>query len=425
MTSSPDRTRAALLLTNRLVPLGAKPLTAREFWQLVDRVDPADLLHADPASIAARTGVVDDEAVRYRTLLDAATAMSFEQERLADGGVSLMSALDDSFPARLRERLGDGCPPFLLAAGPIDWLQRPSLGVVGSRDADDRALDLARRAAELAVGRGWSVVSGLARGVDQAAMDRAHEVGGAVVGVPAEGISVASRSAAVRRRVHARELCLASPYAPDARFTAASALGRNKIVYALSQVTFVVAAADGTGGTWSGAKEALERRSAAVAVWAGEGAPAGNHALVRRGATPISDPAKVLDVGPLPPEPTQDALVLNTVCVGVLVTRPTRTSPQTWLGGGPSGQVVVASIAVRSASLGRRPEVTTRSSTTSAGVVITPHAAISPGSVTLSIVASRPSDVTASRVSCSSFWHLAHPVPRILMSMIRPFRGRG
>ncbi len=308
MSSSPERTRAALLLTNRLVPLGAKPLTAREFWHLVERVDPADLLHADAATIAELAGVDTDEAARYRTLLDAATAMSFEQERLADGGVSLVSALDDAFPARLRERLGERCPPFLLTAGPIDWLDRPSLGVVGSRDADQPALEVARRAAEVAVQHGWSVVSGLARGVDQAAMEGAHDVGGAVVGVAAEGISVASRSAAVRRRVHTGELCLASPYAPDARFSAASALGRNKIVYALSQVAFVVAAEDGSGGTWAGAKESLEHRYCPVAVWTGAGASAGNHALVRRGATPITDLAQLLEVGPLPPEPTQDAL---------------------------------------------------------------------------------------------------------------------
>ncbi len=242
------------MLTNRLVPLGATPLAAREFWQLVERVDPADLLHADVAAIAELASVDTDEAARLRTLLDAATAMSFEQERLADGGVSLMCALDELFPARLRERLGDGCPPFLLTAGPVDWLDGPSLGVVGSHDADQPALDVARRAAEVSVEHGWSVVSGLAGAVDHAAMDGAHDLGGAVVGVPGEGISLASRSAAVRRRVHAGELCLASPYAPDAPPRAATAIGRNKIIYALSQVTFVVAAVDGSGGTWSGAK---------------------------------------------------------------------------------------------------------------------------------------------------------------------------
>ncbi len=308
MSSPPDRTRAALLLTNRLVRLDAAPMTAREFWRLVERVDPADLLGADVSTIAERAGVVDDEALRYRTLLDAATAMSFEQERLADGGISLISALDDSFPAPLRDRLGHACPPFLLLAGRLDRLGGPSLGVVGSREADQPALDVARRAAELAVEHGWALVTGLARGVDQAAIDGALDVGGVAVGVPAEGISQASRSAEVRRRVHAGELGIASPYAPDARFSAASALGRNKIVYALSQVAFVATAQDGSGGTWAGVKEALERRYCPVAVWMGGGADDGNHALVRHGAIPLTDLTRLFEIDDLEPEPIQEPL---------------------------------------------------------------------------------------------------------------------
>ena len=283
---SPERTRAALLLTNRLVPLGATPLAAREFWQLVDRVDPAELLHADVAAIADRAGVDLDEAARLRTLLDASTAMSFEQERLADGGVSLVSALDDAFPTRLREHLGAGCPPFLLTAGPAEWLQRPGLGIVGAPDTSEAVLVVARRAAELAAERSWPVVCGLAPGVDHAAMNGAHDAGGAAVGVAAEGISMASRSAEIRRRVHAGELCLVSPYAPSARSSAAAAAGRDTIVHALSQVTFVVAAG-------AGATDALARRVVPVAVWTGEGADDANHALVRRGAIPITDPAQL------------------------------------------------------------------------------------------------------------------------------------
>src|SRR5690606_3025549 len=110
---------------------------------------------------------------------------------------------------RLRKRLGDACPPFLLVAGSVAWLDRQSLGVVGSRDADESGLDLARRAAVLAVEHGWQVVSGLARGVDHEAMAAAHGAGGAVIGIPAEGIVRAARNAEVRRRVHAGELCIA------------------------------------------------------------------------------------------------------------------------------------------------------------------------------------------------------------------------
>lgn len=306
---SPDSIRAALLLTNRLVQLAASPMTAREFWQLVRRVDPADLLHRDATDIAELAGLTDDEARRVRTLLDAATALGFQEERLRDGGVSLVSALDDRFPPRLRERLGASCPPFLLVAGPIEWLDRPGLGVVGSRDAGDGALAVARAAAELAVQHDWPVVSGLARGVDQAAMTGALDTGGVVVGVPAEGILRASRSSEIRRRVHAGELCLASPYAPDAPFRAGNAMGRNKIVYALSQLTLVVAADRDSGGTWAGAKEALDRRYAKVAVWTGDGAKDGNHALIRRGATAITDLEQLVDIDTtLTPPASQESL---------------------------------------------------------------------------------------------------------------------
>jgi predicted Rossmann fold nucleotide-binding protein DprA/Smf involved in DNA uptake len=312
MPYSADSTRAALLLTNRLVRLDATPMTAREFWQLVETTDPADLLHRDAAAIAERTGRELDEARRLRTLLDAATAMSFEQERLHDGGVSLISALDDRFPARLRERLGSACPPFLLVAGPVESLDTAALGVVGSHDVGAPALDAARRAAALVATHGWSVVIGLGTGrvrmVDEAATAGALEAGGVVIGVPAEGITRISRSAEIRRQVHAGELCIASPFAPDAPFRAANATGRNTILYALSRVTFVVTAADGTGGTWAGARHALDDRVVPVAVWTGDGAVTGNHALVRRGATAITDPRQLLDVGPLPPEPSQDSL---------------------------------------------------------------------------------------------------------------------
>src|SRR3954451_8014383 len=101
MQHSSDTVRAALLLTNRLVSLATVPLTAREFWALTDRIDPGDLFHRDAGEIAALTGGSSEEAARLVTLLSAATALGFEQDRLAEGGIELVSALDDRFPASL------------------------------------------------------------------------------------------------------------------------------------------------------------------------------------------------------------------------------------------------------------------------------------------------------------------------------------
>lgn len=309
MQHSPDTVRAALLLTNRLVSLDAGPLTAREFWDLTARHDPGDLFHRGPDEIAELTGSSPDQAARLVSLLSASTALGFEQDRLAEGGIELVSALDDRFPSSLRDRLGTACPTFLLVAGPVDLLSRPGLGIVGSRDASDAALLAARKSAEHAVAEGWPVISGLARGVDQMAMSGALEAGGIVVGIPAEGILKASRNADIRRRVHGRELCIASPYAPNAPFTAGNAMGRNKIIYGLSRVTFVVASDKDSGGTWAGAKEALDRDFGLVAVWSGEGAKDGNAALISHGAAPITELDRLFTLQPTPrrPVPTQQA----------------------------------------------------------------------------------------------------------------------
>ena len=66
-------------------------------------------------------------------------------------------------------------------------------------------------------------------------------------------------------------------------------MGRNKLIYALADVTLVVASDDGRGGTWGGAVEALRRGFGRVAVWTGPGAGPGNEPLVQKGATPVDN----------------------------------------------------------------------------------------------------------------------------------------
>lgn len=285
-----DTSLAALLLTNRIVDVGEKPLSAGEFWSLVRAVEDPRLLAGMAAEdIADRVSITLGDAERYAALLAAGTAFAFERERLEEEGVRLISALDDAFPERLRERLRDTCPSFLLVGGPIDFLDQSAIGVVGSRDASLEALEVAASTSSVARENRMAVVSGLARGIDQTAMAAALDVGVPVVGVPTEGIRVAARSPEIRHRAHSGELCIASPYAPTMRFTAGNAMGRNKIVYALADVTLVVCSDSGTGGTWEGAREALRRGFGRVAVWTGEGAGPGNAKLVELGGVPVGD----------------------------------------------------------------------------------------------------------------------------------------
>jgi len=65
-------------------------------------------------------------------------------------------------------------------------------------------------------------------------------------------------------------------------------MGRNKLIYALSDVAVVVSSADGSGGTWTGAIEALKSGWVPVLVRDDPGVPAGNRSLVGLGAAPLS-----------------------------------------------------------------------------------------------------------------------------------------
>lgn len=292
-----DASHAALLLTNRIVEVGAKPLSANEFWSMFAAIsDPGLLVGMSAVDIAATLSLTLDEAERYAALLNAGTAFAFERERLEEEGVRLISALDDSFPDQLRLRLREACPSFLLVGGPVDFLGLDAIGVVGSRDASPEALAVAASTAKAASRNGHAVVSGLARGIDQAAMASGLDAGTAVVGIPAEGIRVAARNPEIRRRVHAGELCIASPYGPSMRFTAGNAMGRNKIIYGLSRVTLVVCSDSGSGGTWEGAREAMRRNFGRVAVWTNDGAGPGNAKLMELGAVGISNVDYILTV---------------------------------------------------------------------------------------------------------------------------------
>jgi predicted Rossmann fold nucleotide-binding protein DprA/Smf involved in DNA uptake len=294
-----DRSLAGLLLAQRLVDGEAEALRAKEFWSVVDTVaEPERLLGLTSADIAG-LGVAPDLSERIARRMEAAPALAFELERLEQSGLRVLSALDDDYPQRFLERLGRTAPPIMHVAGDAGLLGGDGVGVVGSRHADADALEVAASAAAEAARRSRPLVSGGARGVDQAAMAAALEGGGRAVAVLAEPLARRLREPAARRAITAGTLCLCTPYKPSAGFSVANAMGRNRLIYALTGVTLVVVADEGSGGTWEGALEALRGRITDVAVWQGPGAGPGNAALEAQGARPVMSMADLFSPQPV------------------------------------------------------------------------------------------------------------------------------
>ena len=286
---SHDDSLAAILLLSRIGNDEVRPLKASEFWGLCDLVGgPSLLLGTDETQLVGEHGLAADLAARIVALLDRATAMAFELERLGQAGISTLTPFDEHYPRRFVEQLGAAAPALLYAAGAAELLNRPGVGVVGSRNVSPQGADVARTAAERAARLGLPLISGGARGVDQVAMNAAFEAGGAVVGVLAESLVRKLRGPDIRRAIHEGRTVMFTPYSPDSPFSVGNAMGRNKLIYALSALTVVVAAESGTGGSWSGAAEALRRGFGRVAVWRGPGEGPGNVELQALGAVPVT-----------------------------------------------------------------------------------------------------------------------------------------
>ncbi|HKP75212.1 MAG TPA: DNA-processing protein DprA [Longimicrobiaceae bacterium] len=285
-------TQAVLLLCGSLGRRSgspAKPLSSIEYarlagWLHQRGLRPADLLTGERSLDAADLPVA---ASRISALLERGAALALDLERWTHRGLWVISRGDDSYPRTLKARLGRLAPPLLYGAGDPALLSTGGVAIVGSRDADAGAERFATAVAEVCASQRITVVSGGARGVDTIAMSAAIACGGCAVGVLTESLDRAATSGRYREALRSGLLVLISPYDPGARFTVSAAMGRNKIVYALSCWSVVVSATARQGGTWAGAVENLRAGWVPLFVREGSDLPSGNHALRLEGGIPL------------------------------------------------------------------------------------------------------------------------------------------
>lgn len=284
-----DNSLATILLTSRLLDSAVKPFSAKEFWELkkklelLEQVGQPQFLLGKTADELIQVGVPQDFATRIVELFDRATAMAFELERLDGSGIRVLTPFDEEYPQAWLERLRRKtlqAPPVLYAAGALELLNRPGIGVVGSRDVSPKGQEIAQEAAERIASLERTLVSGGARGVDQLSMSAAFQAGGSVVGILADSLVRKLKKSDVRQAIYEGQTVMCTPYNPDAPFSVGNAMGRNKLIYAMADLTLVVACEPGKGGTWQGAKETLEKNFGRVAVWQGPGEGTGNAKLL-------------------------------------------------------------------------------------------------------------------------------------------------
>ena len=153
-------------------------------FNLTEKVGPATLekLMAQFGSAVAAWEAYPNKIARAGGAVDWAA----EERLAAKFGVTIVTAIDEGYPERLKA--SPGAPLVLYVKGDVAALSKPAVAIVGTRRATTYGQSLARRfGAELARA-GWSVVSGLALGIDAEAHRGALEGEGVTVGVIGSGL---------------------------------------------------------------------------------------------------------------------------------------------------------------------------------------------------------------------------------------------
>jgi DNA processing protein len=201
---------------------------------------------------------LDVEALQHR-MLDASGERDLEVT--ARMGIRLVCPGEDDWPLGIDDLAGCDADSFgLWVRGPVslrDTCER-AVAIVGTRAATDYGVTVA---ADLAAGlaeAGWSVVSGLAFGIDAAAHRGTLAVGGPTIAVLACGADTAYPRAHrdLYDRIAATGL-IVSEHPPGASPQRPRFLVRNRIIAALSAGTVVVEAAPRSGAR-STARHAAE-----------------------------------------------------------------------------------------------------------------------------------------------------------------------
>ncbi len=244
----------------------------------------------DPTSAFGASAAELEQAGLSREAVDSLGSFSAWREiedelrRARDGHVEVVPFDSNAYPARLRT-IADP-PPVLYVRGDLTAEDQRAVAIVGSRSASDYGRRMARDLARGLAVLGFTVVSGMARGIDGAAHESALKAGGRTIAVLGSGVERAyppEHDTLYRRIVGNGAVVSELPI--GAKPMAFNFPARNRLISGISLGIVVVEATQKSGSLITAAT-ALEqgREIFAVPGEAGASRSRGSHQVIRQGA---------------------------------------------------------------------------------------------------------------------------------------------
>ena len=223
-------------------------------------------------------------------------AVRFQEETCQRLRVRIVSMRSDAYPELIRQLPHP--PPFLFVAGDCRACDRSAIAVVGTRYPSGYGSRMAKEMGTGLVEAGFTLVSGMARGIDTLAHEAAMAAGGRTLAVlgsgldwiyPPENVPLAKRIA--KHGALITEFPMGTPPHPT-HFPR-----RNRIISSLSLGTLVVEAGNDSGALIT-ADFALDQGREVFAVPGAVHQPGsmGTHKLIREGAHLVERASDILAI---------------------------------------------------------------------------------------------------------------------------------
>jgi len=284
-----DEERIDWLRLSRTAQVG--PIT---FFALVARYGSAKAAIEELPSLAARAARTKPAAI------PPAAEIKREVERAQRLGARYIAACEPDYPEALAAI--EDAPPVIVAGRNLDLFERPTVAIVGARNASMNGRKIAAKLATDLGEAGFVVVSGLARGIDTEAHKASLAHG--TIAVVAGGIDIVypPENRALQARIFG-EHCIVTEAPLGTEPMARHFPRRNRIISGLAPGVVLVEAAKNSGSLIT-ARMALEQGREVFAV---PGSPLdpraqGTNGLIRDGATlteTADDVLRVLTAAPI------------------------------------------------------------------------------------------------------------------------------
>ncbi len=233
----------------------------------------------------------------YKTLLSGASKeyLDFVLESLDRRNITAICINSEQYPEFLKNV---DCPPLVLyAMGKIDLLKEKNFAIVGSRKSLPISISLAKNYAEALIDGGFTLVTGIAEGIDQAVLETAVDKNANCISVIAGGFDhiYPKSNLALFEKVKNIGLVL-SEYPPEIAPKPFHFPVRNRIIAGISEGVLIVSGKKKSGTVYT-AEYAEEYGKALFAIPYSVGIESGEgcNELIKKGAILTDNPQDILD----------------------------------------------------------------------------------------------------------------------------------